>query len=214
MNSTDPHAVRAVLAAMHDERPEAIELVETHISWVLLTDQFVYKLKKPVHFDFVDFTTLSQRAQDCRDEMRLNSRMAPGIYLDVLPLICAGDGTLRIGGEGEIVDWMVQMRRLPRKKMLDERIRSGRLEQGEVERLATHLARYYAAAPGIEISPRQYQASLCQSVQDNGHDLFSATPGIDPAQTRQVISSQLRLIRADPGLFARRLKGAHHRRPR
>ena len=190
MASTNPDDVRAALAAIERGESEAIELVETHISLVFLTDQFVYKLKKPVRFDFLDFTTVDQRAQDCRDELRLNSRMAPGVYLDVLPLTRDSDHRLRIGGDGPAVDWLVKMRRLPQDQMLDERIRSGRLDRADVERLAAHLARCYSAAEPLAIPRDQYAAALTRRVVNIGQGLFTAAPEIRPSQARRVISTQ------------------------
>ena len=82
----------------YGERPSQVDRLETHISWVFLTDRFVYKLKKPVHFDFIDFGTLDRRRQACQDEVRLNRRMAPDVYRGVLPICRQPSGTLQLGG--------------------------------------------------------------------------------------------------------------------
>lgn len=161
----------------YDERPSQVDRLETHISWVFLTDRFVYKLKKPVQFDFIDFGTLERRRQACQDEVRLNRRMAPDVYRGVLPVCRQPNGTLQLGGAllqgatregtGEVVDWVVQMERLPAEQMLDELIRKGQLQTAAVERLATFLADFYAAAPALPVAPEAYREHTCQRVRAN-----------------------------------------------
>ena len=84
---------------------------ETHMSWVFLAGDKVYKLKKPVRFPYLDFSTLGRREAACRAELDLNRRLAPDVYLDVVPLVAAPRG-LSIGAPGEVADWLVVMRRL------------------------------------------------------------------------------------------------------
>ena len=100
---------------------------ETHMSWVFLAGDRVYKLKKPVRFPYLDFSTLERREAACRAELRLNRRLAPDIYLDVVPLTETG-GRLSIGGDGTPVDWLVMMKRLDERFMLDLMIEDRRLE--------------------------------------------------------------------------------------
>lgn len=99
--------------------PKHLELRETHISRLCLTDDFVYKLKKPVNFGFLDFTTLSRRRHFCQEELRLNRRFAPDTYLKVVPVRLNGNRLQIDGKVGAIVDYAVVMRRLPRQRMLD-----------------------------------------------------------------------------------------------
>ncbi len=111
----------------YPHRPETVEVKETHISWVFLAGDLVYKVKKPVHFDFLDFSTVERREQACRDEVRLNRRLAPDVYLDVVPITETPGGGLRFGGKGTPRDWGVRMRRLPDDCMLDALLHCGRL---------------------------------------------------------------------------------------
>ncbi len=90
-----------------------VQVAETHISWVFLTDQYAYKLKKAVRFEFLDFSTPALRHRACVDEVRLNQRLAPDVYLGVLPVTRDSKGTLALNGDGHEIDWVVQMRRLP-----------------------------------------------------------------------------------------------------
>ena len=90
-----------------------VELVQTHISYVFLAGDFVYKVKKPVDFGFLDFTTLAKRRYYCRQEVILNRRLCPEAYLEVVP-VAWQDGRLRLEGRGKAVEYAVKMRRLPR----------------------------------------------------------------------------------------------------
>ena len=119
----------------YPEKPARVETIETHMSWVFLTPQHAFKLKKPVRYDYLDFSTLAARRKSCEEERRLNRRLAPGVYLDVIPLVLGSDGAMHLGGPGEILDWLVMMRRLPAPRMLDSLIR----RRGEVWRSRRRL---------------------------------------------------------------------------
>ncbi|MGB4544806.1 MAG: hypothetical protein WBI25_09540, partial [Smithellaceae bacterium] len=97
----------------YPHRPETVELLQTHISWVFIAGDEVYKIKKPVDFGFLDFTTLEKRKFYCDEELRLNRRLAPSIYLDVVAITVGQDGRAGLGGGGEIVEYAVHMKKLP-----------------------------------------------------------------------------------------------------
>jgi aminoglycoside phosphotransferase family enzyme/predicted kinase len=120
-----------------------VELVETHISWVFLAGEYAYKVKKPVRLPFLDFGSLAERHFYCLEEVRLNRRTAPQIYLDVVPI--AGTPA-RIGGAGAPRDYAVRMRRFPQQALLERIAREGRLEPAYVDSLADELVRLHAAA--------------------------------------------------------------------
>jgi aminoglycoside phosphotransferase family enzyme len=130
------------------------------MSWVFLTDDLVFKLKKPVRFSYLDFSTLDAREAACREELNLNRRLAPEIYLRLARLTREGDGALKIDGHGRTIDWLVVMRRLPNDQMLDARILAGRLTRQEVEDLAAVLAAFYERALPVPIRPDAYLARL------------------------------------------------------
>jgi aminoglycoside phosphotransferase family enzyme len=140
---------------------------ETHMSWVFLAGDKVFKLKKPVRFAYLDFSTLARREAMCRAELRLNRRLAPDVYLDVVPLVLSAQG-LSIGGPGEVVDWLVVMRRLEEHWALDRAIEEGRVKSSQLDRLVTTLGKFYRhAARGITTSPAivsfcSISASNCQ----------------------------------------------------
>src|SRR5262249_43223468 len=125
---------------------QGMELRETHISQVFLTRDTVYKVKKPVQLGFLDFTTPELRNQFCERELLLNQRLPKNGYRHVLPITRDDTGVHEIGGDGEPVDWAVEMRRLPDVDAADVRLRSGRLERGDLERIAEHLADFHAHA--------------------------------------------------------------------
>jgi aminoglycoside phosphotransferase family enzyme len=102
----------------HSQGVVAVTLVETHVSWILLTGEFAYKIKRPVCLAFVDMRSLERRAFLCQEELRLNRRFAPDLYLEVCP-ITVTDGAARFGGEGEPVEFAVKMRQFPSEEELD-----------------------------------------------------------------------------------------------
>ncbi|KAB2950784.1 MAG: hypothetical protein F9K19_20665 [Rhizobiaceae bacterium] len=124
-----------------------VEAKETHMSWVFLTDRRVYKLKKPLRRPFLDFTSIDSRRHFCEEELRLNRRLAPSTYLSVVPLRKKSSGGLCLGGSGDVVDWLVEMERLPQHDMLDARIEARGVAPGDVSRIASLLTGFYAALP-------------------------------------------------------------------
>src|SRR4029077_4364334 len=120
-----------------------VELIETHISWVFLADDHVYKIKKPVDLGFLDFTTLDKRRFFCAEEVRLNQRLTHDVYLGVVEL--RGDD-FHVGGAGPLREVAVHMRRLPQDRMLDRLARSGRAEPALLEEIGRMVARFHASA--------------------------------------------------------------------
>ncbi|MDF2463731.1 MAG: hypothetical protein K0Q43_1966 [Ramlibacter sp.] len=121
------------------------ELIETHISWVLLTADLAYKVKKPVKLPFVDYATLEARRHFCEEEVRLNRRLAPGLYLGVAH-IADSPGGPQIDGPGTLLDYAVRMRRFPRGALFSEKLAAGRLHSSDVDALAALLADFHARA--------------------------------------------------------------------
>ncbi|WP_245410847.1 hypothetical protein [Microvirga flavescens] len=127
---------------------------ETHMSWIFLGEDKVFKLKKPVRYPYLDFATLEAREFFCREEVRLNRWLASGIYQGVIPLRRSRQGALTLEGEGEIVDWLVVMKRLPAACMLDLRLQEGTVDEHDAERLAEVLANFYRKAEHPQIDPQ------------------------------------------------------------
>ncbi len=140
-----PALVTALLdPAAYPHPVDRVERVETHISWVFLAGEFAYKVKKPVDFGFLDFSTLEKRRACCEEELRLNRRLAPELYLAVVPL--GGVGRLVVGGE-PAREYAVKMRRFPEADRLDHMLEAGRLTPADMDALARRIAAFHLACP-------------------------------------------------------------------
>jgi aminoglycoside phosphotransferase family enzyme len=142
---------------------ERIELRETHISWVILAGPYVYKVKKPVDLGFLDFTTIDRRAADCADEVRLNRRLCPDVYLGVIEIV-ERDGSYFVGGPGRPVEPAVWMRRLPDEGMLPSLLAREAVGPELVRSIGRRLAAFHAEAAtgaGVDVygSPATVRAN-------------------------------------------------------
>lgn len=192
--------------ATYPEHPSQVEVIESHMSWVFLTNSHVYKLKKPVHHSFVDFSTLEARAHYCEEAVRLNRRLAEDVYLGVVGLTMDRNGDLHLGGDGEPVEWLVKMRRLPRHLMLDNAIENGRVSSEDVRRFTRVLAAFYCRAERVAINPEQYRQCLQRDVQDNHRELCDPDYKLPREQLERLTAVQLGLLRSAPDLFDARVK--------
>src|SRR3972149_1026115 len=128
----------------YDEEPGQIELVQTHISFVFLTINFVYKVKKAVNLGFLDFTTLEKRRFFCEKELELNRRLCRDMYLEVVPI--NKSNIIKIKGEGEAVEYAVKMKRMPQEKMLSKLLEQNKVNDKLVERIARTIADFHSKA--------------------------------------------------------------------
>jgi aminoglycoside phosphotransferase family enzyme len=186
-------------------RPQNIESHETHMSWVFIGDQYVHKLKKPVRFSYLDFSSIERREAACRTELRLNQRLAPSVYLDVVPLVWTIEG-LSLGGQGEIVDWLVVMRRLDRSRMLENILRDGPLDAGLLERLADILATFYRRASRSLVSPAAHLGQWRRRIAENRHVLSDRRLPLDFATLARIDRAQRRFVTECADLLAERVK--------
>jgi aminoglycoside phosphotransferase family enzyme len=125
------------------ENAVSIELIETHISWVIVCDEFVYKIKKPIQYSFLDFSTLQKRKFYCERELELNKRLTANIYLDVLP-VKYDSCKLSIGdGEGKIIDYAVRMRKLPPEKRMDKLLLANKVCATDIKSLAEKISSFH-----------------------------------------------------------------------
>ena len=132
-------------ASLPDET-KGVSLVQTHISLVFVGDEFVYKVKKPVNFGFLDFQTLEKRAYYCRRELELNRRLARDVYLSVLPITFDGKRHRMDGGAGRVVEYAVRMRRIPQERLMKSVFQRGELKREDLVRIAEVLARFHLEA--------------------------------------------------------------------
>lgn len=146
-----PPLVRALLRPSAYPHPvDRVRLLQTHISYVFLAGDYAYKVKKPVNFGFLDFSTLGKRRYYCRQEVILNRRLCPDTYLGVSRITQEG-GRFAVDGQGRVVEYAVRMRRLPAEGMMDRLLESGALTADMVRRLADRLAQFHRQA---ETGPR------------------------------------------------------------
>ena len=144
MDSTGIEELLRVVAC--DNQGESASLCETHISWVILCGDFAYKIKKPVSFGFLDFSTLELRRHFCEEELRLNRRFSPENYLAVVP-ISHGEQGMVLDGTGPPVDYAVKMRRFPQEQLLDGIAARDGLDETLLRALARELAEIHARLP-------------------------------------------------------------------
>ncbi len=130
----------------YDEDVEEIELLQTHISYVFLTGDYVYKVKKPVDFGFLDFTTLERRKFYCEEELRVNRRLCEDMYLGVVSINRSSSGKIKIGGEGETVEYAVKMRQMPQERMMTGLLLKGEIGEEVVDEIARLLAEFHETA--------------------------------------------------------------------
>jgi len=190
----------------YPDAPDRVEAIETHMSWVFLTRLYAWKLKKPVHYDFLDFRSLEARRLNCEEEVRLNRRLAPKIYIGTVPLTADAAGQLQLGGDGAAVDWLVQMHRLPADRMLDRAIEAGTVQAGEIAQVARLLAQFYSSAAPEPVTPSAYRSGITASLATNRDDLLDPDFGLPGDAVRTVAGRILRFLTAQAALFDRRVQ--------
>lgn len=191
----------------YPDKQNKIEAKETHMSWVFMGEDFVYKIKKPVRYDILNFSTIEARRVNCEREVRLNRRLAEYIYLETLPLTVHENGQLALDGQGSIVDWLVKMRRLPLDRMLDVTILNNTVNSGDVTRFCRLLSDFYQhiAAP-VAIEPDAYLHRFEQGIADNHKDLCKTEYEMSLSQVQRLTDAQLRFIQEQRHLLERRAK--------
>ncbi|MDM9553294.1 bifunctional aminoglycoside phosphotransferase/ATP-binding protein [Pseudomonas asiatica] len=153
--------------ALYPHPVDGFQLIETHISWVLLTGEYAYKIKKPMNFGFLDFTGLDQRRHFCNEELRLNQRLTDGLYLEVLPITGSVDAP-QIGGEGEAIEYVLKMRQFPQGQMLNTLQANGELNAAHIDQMARQIAEFHLQAPRVPVEhPLGTPDSVMAPVEQN-----------------------------------------------
>ena len=129
----------------YEPAPEKVELIQTHASWVFLAGDYVYKIKKPVNFGFLDFSTLAKRSFYCQEELRLNRRLGGDYYLRVENVV-RREGGCFFGGQGQVVDYAVVMRRLPESFLMRQLLADDQLQESQLDELVGLLHSFYEEA--------------------------------------------------------------------
>lgn len=201
MSQSLPALIDALLRALPGAR-----LVETHISWVILAGEFAYKLKKPVNLGFLDFSTLEKRHACCREEIRLNGRLAPDTYLETLPVTGSIDHPV-LGGAGPVLEWAVKMRAFPHEATLD---REACITPAQIDAIAERIAAFHQE---IAQAPSGSHHGNPGQVQMPAQQNFQQIRALQPPQallemlTSQETWTQAEGLRLVPHFEARKSQG-------
>jgi uncharacterized protein len=154
----------------YPQNPGTVELIQTHISFVFLTDKYVYKVKKAVNFGFLDFSTLDKRRVFCQKELELNRRLCPEIYLEVVSI--NKSEVIRIGGSGETVEYALKMLRLPQEQIMTVLLKEGKVDKKTVDEIAAKVAWFHSKA---ETNSEINEFGSLKIVKTNWDENFSQT---------------------------------------
>ena len=211
-----PAIVEAMMRPeMYPDHPRSVEVRQTHVSYAFMAGDYVYKIKKPVRFAFLDARTLARRHQLCLDEVRLNRRLAPDVYLGVVPILRRG-GELMLGAAsngadetGAAAEWAVRMRRLGEATMLDRMVAEGRVSVAQIRAIATRLAAFHHAAAADKGWKYGAAASIWRLVRGNVGELaLDCANAVTPGELDELERFAHRVIELRWSLLNRRALGA------
>lgn len=189
----------------YDPSVRQVDVRETHMSWVFLTDGDVFKLKKPVRFPYLDFTTIEKRGVASRAEVALNRRLAADVYIDAVPL-CISPAGLTIGKGSKVVDWLVKMRRLDQSRMLDHLIAGKRVDKNGIEALALKLAGFYRKARKVLMRAEIFLKHWDYDLRQNRIVLLNPRFGLSPGPIRYLDRVLREFLACKGALFVKRLE--------
>ena len=203
-----PSTVGALLKSQaYPHKPQKIELVQTQMSFILLTGEYVYKVKKPVNLGYLDYTTLEKRHFFCRQELELNRRLCPGAYLAVVPIV-EEKGELRIEGRGKAMEYAVKMKQLPQDRMMDVLLPRGEVTLEMVARVAEKLVSFHQKA---ETNQKIAAFGRLDVIRQNTDENFAQTEkyvgtSITAEQYRHIKNYTDNFIDSNASLFDKRVK--------
>lgn len=188
----------------HERTGGAVQAIETHFAWIFLTATHAYKMKKPERHVW-DYRSLAVRKRGCYTELRLNRRLAPSVYLDVVPLTCDQDGNLRLGPGEHVVDWLIKMRRLSATRALDVSFRTtGCVSAHERREVIAMLSRFYRSAARRQMTSEGYLRSVSVRITRNERDLIAPDLRVNRLWVEQIARLQRQYVRDNPGLLGTR----------
>lgn len=191
----------------YPDKPEKIELIQTHISFIFITSNYVYKVKKPVNFGFLDFSTLEKRLFYCKQELMLNKRLSEDIYLDVVPITDEGD-KLIVGGKGKIVDYAVKMKKIPMNKVMKKLLLENQITNEMINDFAKKIANFHKIAKNSEKIDEFGKISL---IKNNTDENFVQTEkyigkSITKESFEQIIIYTNNFFKDNSDIFDKRIK--------
>jgi aminoglycoside phosphotransferase family enzyme len=178
----------------YPHRPARVRALETHFAYVFLAGKYAFKLKKPARQAGMDYRTLAARRRGCEQELRLNRRLAPTVYLAVIPLTLR-QGRLRLDGRGRIVDYLVMMRRLPATATLDHALVHGTPRLRDLAPTIELLARFYGQAVRAPLAPRRYRSRFEAQIGRNLRALRAQRALIDWQRARRITDLQREFLK-------------------
>lgn len=190
----------------YPERPGAVEAIESHMSWVFLTERHAYKMKKPVRRPYLDYSTLEARRENCTAEVRLNRRFAPHVYLGVVPLTVDRAGQLCLDGAGEPCEWLVKMVRLPAECTLEAQIVRGAVDEAKLQDAIRLLTAVYRELPAAEITAAAYRARFRDALRENLGAVQDPAFGLASELPEVVAAAQERFLANHAGLLDARVE--------
>ena len=197
------------LPTSYPQTTARIEAIETHMSWLFLTDDHAYKLKKPFRRNGIDYSTAATRGLNCRRELRLNRRLAADVYLSVVALTAQADGHLALDGVGPPVDWLVRMRRLPAALTLEQALAAGTVGEGDTRRVVARLAPFFASAPRARMTPAAYRRRLATVTASAATALRRPASGLAPSRVDAIAAALDRFVVARRDLLEARVQAGH-----
>ncbi len=212
MQTKNPLVEGLLNPSSYPEEAGKIEIVQTHISFVFLTDKYAYKIKKPVNFGFLDFSNLEKRHIYCEKELVLNRRLCPEIYLEVLP-ITKTDDLLKIGGEGEPVEYALKMKRLPQNRIMTQLLQEGKIDKKIIDNIAQIIAKFHKET---QTNKEIDEIGGLKTVKFNWDENFTQTnkyicQTLNPAEYDFIQTKINNFIAANAMLFQSRIDGKHIR---
>lgn len=191
----------------YDSPVREIRLIQTHISWVFLTGDFVYKIKKPVDFGFLDFTTLEKRKKFCMKELEINRMFSPEIYLDVLP-VNKLNHSIKINGPGETIDYAIKMKQLPQENLMNELLDKNLIQTNIIENIVDILIGFYSKTQTFR---DPHSIGSLETVKFNWRENFKQTRAfigktIDQKTFEFIEGKVPEFLEKNRGLFSKRLR--------
>ncbi len=191
----------------YEEAPKKIETKQTHISYVFLTEKFVYKVKKAVNFGFLDFSTLEKRHKFCEKELVLNKRLCGDMYIEVVPINCSTSGKITINGEGKTVEYAVKMKKIPEEKIMTRILEEGKIDENTIDEMAKIIVDFHEKA---KVTKTDGEFEPLSAIETNWRENFEQTQEFIgrsiSAQTLHFIQEKVdQFMQKSQGLLAKRV---------
>ncbi len=194
--------------SFYPHKPQRVDLIQTHLSWVFLAGDLVFKVKKPVDFGFLDFTSLEKRHFFCNEEIRLNRRLCPEIYLGIVPITKGKDGDFALSGTGEIVEWAVEMKRMPDDGLMSLLIERDEITSRDLDGIKDILVPFYRQAKAPE--GKLFLGGI-ETVQHNCEENFTQIidfvgTALSEDMNEQIIGYTRQFMEENKSVFSKRQK--------